>query len=187
MARAHSDFITSDEGERFIEANDFNGSIPTPPMIRFGEAHGIDWSKEGDGLWWEEDSCGGVLTVGALGSTVIVFHIYCMGLPDERFKEFFRRVGATGFHGEMYGSARVVVSATGRNEAAEAELADYLEKVAGTEWPSQAGPPPWGDKVVHPMLVEDEDDSGELAELENELEVLSDGIRFQTAFANPYA
>jgi hypothetical protein len=49
-----------------VEANGYNGSIPTPPLRAVGARHGFDWPDDG-GLWWEEDGFGApVLTAGAV-------------------------------------------------------------------------------------------------------------------------
>ena len=37
------------------------------------------------------------MTVGAVGDSVVVYHPYCMGLPEQPFKQFFAKTGATEF------------------------------------------------------------------------------------------
>ena len=55
-----------------------------------GKVHGFDWSADGEGLWWEEDGCGApVLTAGAVDDSVVIYHPYCMGLPEEPFRAVF--------------------------------------------------------------------------------------------------
>ena len=55
-----------------------------------------------------------VLTAGAVGNAVVVYHEYCMGLPEDPFRDYFQRVGANEFGAWQYDRPRVVVRARGR-------------------------------------------------------------------------
>ena len=130
LARAHEAFLASPEGQQWLEENDYNGSIPSPPLRLFGESHGFDWTGESDGLWWEEDGFGApVLTAGAVGSSIVVYHPYCMALPERPFKEFFAKVGAIEFGYWQYDRPAVVARARGNNPAAIEALGEYFTLV----------------------------------------------------------
>ena len=98
LARAHEAFLASPEGHQWLVEHNYYGSFPTPPLELFGRQHGFDWDQEGQGLWWEEDGAGApALTAGAVGDCVVVYHPYCMGLPEQVFRDFFRAACATAF------------------------------------------------------------------------------------------
>jgi len=164
LARAHETFLASPEGHDWIKAREYDGSYPTPPLQQFGEAHGFDWSKYGDGLWWEQDGVGApVLTVGAIENTVVVYHVYCMGLPEEPFRAFFEATGAVGFWSDECVRPFVRFRFTGSNDHALAVLDGYLTLVGAAEHPSVVtSPPPWGLECVDSRVNEDEDRSAVL-------------------------
>lgn len=189
LARAHEAFLASPEGQRWIEQHGYDGSVPTPPLRHFGEAHGFDWSEGGDGLWWEEDGFGApVLTAGAVGDAVVVYHPYCMGLPEGPFRAFFERCGALEMGLWDYGRPHVVVRAKGRNSASEKAMEDYLALVhaADDPWAIEAAPP-WGDETADPRVSEDEDRSARLAHGNHSFFVDDDGVSLSLAFQNTFA
>jgi MoaA/NifB/PqqE/SkfB family radical SAM enzyme len=189
MSRAHEAFLASPEGQAWIEEHGYNGSWPTPPLQQFGEAHGFDWFKEGDGLWWEEDGAGApVLTAGAVGDAVVVYHPYCMGLPEAPFRKYFAAVGATEFSYEQYGRPNVVATAEGDRPNAVRAAEQYLALVAIAEYPSEIKePPPWGSEGHDPRLLDDEDRSTRLASGECTLHAADGRIRLVLSFENTFA
>lgn len=189
LSRAHEAFLASPDGQKWVEDHDYDGSHPTPPLAEFGRAHGFDWSQEDGGLWWEEDGCGApVLTAGAIGDAVVVYHPYCMGLPEEPFRQFFARVGATKFGHWQYDRPRVVATATGRNTEAEAELTDYLSLVQAADYPSSvAAPPPWGKECKDARVWSDEDRSALLGASKNAFLSTETGIELALSFQNTFA
>lgn len=188
LSRAHEIFLASSEGQAFLEANDYDGSIPTPPLRAFGEAHGFDWSQDGDGLWWEEDGCGApVLTAGALGDTVVVYHPYCMGLPEEPLARFFRRVGAEHFGYFDGGVPRLVVEAKGDTDVVRRELEEFLARVSAARYPEDAGEPPWGSRVDDPRVPDDEDQSTELLDDKPKVDLRRGSVRLELQLANTFA
>ncbi len=189
LARAHEAFLASPEGHAWLEQNEYHGGIPTPPLQVFGERHGFDWSVEGEGLWWEEDGAGApVLTVGAVGDSVVVYHPYCMGLPEQPFKQFFAKTGATEFGYWQYSRPRVVATAIGRKPAAIASLRDYLTLTQAAKYPSDVKlPPPWGDECGDPRVWEDEDRNARLADGNGRVEQDGNHLRLTLAFENTLA
>jgi MoaA/NifB/PqqE/SkfB family radical SAM enzyme len=189
LARAHEAFLASPEGEAWNEEHDYSGSLPTPALRRFGEAHGFDWSQDGDGLWWEENGCGApVLTAGAIGDAVVVFHPYCMGLPEKPFAAFFAKTGAREFGYWQYRRPRVVLVAEGRNELAERHLREHIARVGAAEYASDVKEdPPWGRQCTDARVRDDEDRNATLETDHNELSVMGQGIRLTLSFSNTFA
>jgi len=189
LARAHEAYLASADGQEWLKANGYNGSIPTPPLRQFGEQHGFDWSKEGEGLWWEEDGCGApVLTAGSVGDSVVVYHPYCMGLPEEPFRWFFTAVGAKQFGYWQYDRPCVVATARGQNVEAINELQQYLDVVTAAEYPSDVKtPPPWGEVCDDPRVEPDEDQNTRLDRGIRHVEVFEDSVRITLSFANTFA
>ncbi len=188
LSRAHEAFLASPDGQKWVEDHDYDGSYPTPPLSEFGRAHGFDWSQDDEGLWWEEDGCGApVLTAGAVGEAVVVYHPYCMGLPEEPFRQFFENVGAKQFGHWQYDRPRVVASASGRNTNAEAELSHYLSLVQAADYPSQVKAPPWGKECEDARVWSDEDRSALLGAAENKLLTKERGIELVLSFENTFA
>jgi hypothetical protein len=189
LARAHEAFLASPEGNQWLIDNQYHGGIPTPPLRKFGEAHGFDWTKDGEGLWWEEDGAGApVLTAGAVGKTVVVYHPYCMGLPEEPFRKFFRAVGAIEFGYWQYDQPHVVARARGNNPAAIAAIREYLALVGAAPYPSEVKtPPPWGTEGTDPRLLDDEDRNATLDKKEFHLEQLGDRLTLVLSFQNTFA
>jgi MoaA/NifB/PqqE/SkfB family radical SAM enzyme len=189
LARAHEAFLASPEGEKWIEDLGYDGSHPTPPLSRFAEAHGFDWKAHGEGLWWEENGCGApVLTAGAIGDAVIVYHPYCMGLPETPFRTFFARMGAREFGCWDYVAPRVIAHVRGRNDLLERRVDEYLTLVRAAEYPSDVKePPPWGETCSDPRVREDEDRDVHLGRGVHAFEKTCDGVRFALAFQNTFA
>ena len=133
-----------------------------------------------------------VLTAGAVGSSVVVYHPYCMGLPEGPFKEFLAKVGAVEFGYWQYERPAVVVRASGSNAAAVETLCEYLAIVDAAEYPSSVDtPPPWGSECEDPRVSNDEDRSTRLAtgrrEVRQEGEQLCLALAFENAFAGALA
>lgn len=189
LARAHESFLASPAGRAWLEEHDHAGSTPTPPMQLFGARHGISWTEDGDGLWWEEDGFGApVLTAGSIGSDVIVYHPYCMGLPEEAFRRYFAAVGALGMGHWSYERPLVKVTARSGSEAALAALREHMRVVREAEYASDVEePPPWGAEVVDPRLADDEDRGARLDGVHEDLHVGSSGVTFTISFANTFA
>lgn len=189
LARAHEAFIASPEGQAWLQERDYCGSWPTPPLQQFGEAHGFSWSEEGDGLWWEEDGCGApVLTAGAVGDAVVVYHPYCMGLPEEPFRKFFAAVGAKDFGYWQYDRPAVIATASGHHADAVAAIEHYLALVAAAEYPSDVEePPPWGAECQDSRLLDDEDRSARLASGAHTIQPGADQLRLALTFENAFA
>lgn len=188
LSRAHEAFLSSVEGQRWIESVKYNGSIPTPPVKAFGQAHGFDWSQDGQGLWWECDGAGApVLTAGVVGTDVLVYHEYCMGLPEQPFREFFARTGAEYFGYWKYDQPAVRISARGANQTAADAIHAYFSELSKVEYASDAGPPPWGVECTDPRVLEDENRSAGLRETENEVHVSPEGLELVLHFENGFA
>jgi hypothetical protein len=189
LARSHEAFLASPEGHAWMERNEYDGSIPSPPVRAFGEAHGFKWEKAGEGLWWEEVGAGApVLTAGAVGRTVVVYHPYCMGLPKGPFKRFFQRVGAHSFGYWQYEVPTVVAKAKGANPKAMKALRSYLEEVKAADHPSSVKKaPPWGEKALDPRLEEDEDREARLQRGDTKIQETNDRIALSIPFANTFA
>jgi hypothetical protein len=188
LAREHEAFLASDAGQAYVESNGFNGSIPTPPLRAFGARHGFEWPDDG-GLWWEEDGFGApVLTAGAVGDAVVVYHPYCMGLPEGPFRTLFARNGAREFGYWQYGQPAVLVTATGRDELAAKLVEQYLTSLSTVEYAYQLKEaPPWGDVASDPRLAEDEDRNARLTDGEHS--IVHDGatLRLRLVFENTFA
>jgi hypothetical protein len=189
LSRAHEAFLASPEGQAWIEDHDYYGLWPTPPIQEFGKAHGFEWSGDGEGLWWEEDGCGApVLTAGAVGDAVVVYHPYCMGLPEGPFREFFAAVGATEFGYWQYGQPSVIAMASGENADAQKALQRYLASVEAAEYPSDAEePPPWGNECEDARVLDDEDRSAILTSGPCALQVEAGQLRLVLTFQNTFA
>ena len=189
LSRAHEAFLASVEGQAWIEERGYNGSWPTPPLQHFGEAHGFDWSKEGEGLWWEEDGAGApVLTAGTVGDAVVVYHPYCMGLPEEPFRNYFAAVGATEFSHQQYDRPGVVGTATGDNPDSVRAIEQYLAAIDAAEYPSDVSePPPWGAECDDPRLLDDEDRNARLASNSNAVHAHGGHLRLALSFENTFA
>jgi len=189
LARAHEAFLTSPEGNQWLIANEYHGEKPTPPLRKFGEAHGFDWTRDDDGLWWEEDGAGApVLTAGAVGQTVVVYHPYCMGLPEEPFRRFFGAVGAVDFGYWQYDRPHVVARARGNNPDATAALREHLALVGAAEYPSDVKtPPPWGAECTDRRVLDDEDRNARLDKKEFHLEQAGDRLTLLLSFQKPFA
>ncbi len=189
LARAHEAFLANPEGQAWLEKIGYMGNVPTPPLKVFGEAHGFRWDKDGDGLWWEEDGAGApVMTAGAVGRTVVVYHPYCMGLPEEPFRRFFRNVGAHAYGYWQYDRPQVVAEARGSNPEAIQEVRLYLDQVQMADHPSDVKvPPPWGAQANDPRLEKDEDRSALLDKADHDLEESRTAVRITLSFANTFA
>jgi hypothetical protein len=187
LARAHEAFLASPDGNEWLVANDYFGSVPTPPLRKFGEAHGFDWTQPNQGLWWEEDGAGApVLTAGAVGNTVVVYHPYCMGLPEEPFRNFFAKAGAVDFGYWQYDRPMVVARASGNEPAAVATLEKYLALVSAAEYPDHVkASPPWGEDCTR--LFDDEDRNTRLAGKAYRLEQTADRVTLGLYFENTFA
>lgn len=189
LARSHEAFLASPAGQAWLEKNEYYGNIPSPPIRAFGEAHGFRWEKDGEGLWWEEDGAGApVLTAGAVGKTVVIYHPYCMGLPKGAFKRFFQRVGAHAFGDWQYEVPTVVAKATGSNPKAMKALRSYLEEVKAADHPfSVKKAPPWGEKAQDPRIEEDEDRDTRLQRGDYKIQETNDRVTISISFANTFA
>jgi MoaA/NifB/PqqE/SkfB family radical SAM enzyme len=189
LSRAHEAFLANPEGQVWLEEHDYYGSWPTPPLQQFGKAHGFDWSKEGEGLWWEEDGCGApVLTAGNVGDAVVVYHPYCMGLPEEPFRQYLAAVGATEFSSQQYDRPSVFATAIGDVPDAGRAIKEYLKLIEMAEYPSDVKqPPPWGAECDDPRLLDDEDRSARLASGACKVEVDEGKIRLVLTFENTFA
>jgi MoaA/NifB/PqqE/SkfB family radical SAM enzyme len=187
LARAHEQFLASDEGQAFVEGNGYDGSIPTPTLKEFGRAHGFEWDE---GLWWEEDGCGApVLTAGVIGDTVVVYHPYCMGLQEAPFRELFRRTGGVSMGYWQYGRPGVVIRAVAGSVAAIEALQHYLRQIAAAKYAYKVtDAPPWGREARDPRLLEDEDRSARLADGQHHIAVSeANELVLQLAFENTFA
>ncbi len=186
LARVHEAFLASDEGQAFVEKNGYDGSIPTPPLRAFAEARGFTWRE---GLWWEEDGYGApVLTAGAVGDAVVVYHPYCMGLPEATFRELFVRAGAVAMGYWQYGRPRVVVQASGSDDVGTALLERHLATVNAAKYSSDVKtPPPWGALADDPRLQADEDRDARLSDGPHELTTSAGQITLRLAFENSFA
>jgi len=189
LSRAHEAYLASAAGQQWLNDNGYYGGIPSPPLRQFGEAHGFDWSAKKEGLWWEEDGCGApVLTAGAVGDAVVVYHRYCMGLPETPFRRFFAAVGATEFGYWKYDRPQVIATARGNNADAIQALKRHLDRVAAAKYPSDVKDlPPWGEIARDPRIESDEDRSTRLDRGPQRLEVFADSIRITLSFANTFA
>ncbi len=188
LAREHEAYLASDEGQAYVEANGYNGSIPTPPLRAFGARHGFDWPDDG-GLWWEEDGFGApVLTAGAVGDAVVVYHPYCMGLPEVAFRTLFARNGARAFGYWQYRRPIVLVTASGRNDVAATLVAKYLSRLAQVKHAYMLkDDPPWGARCDDPRLGEDEDRNARLADGGHAIEHDATTLQLRLAFENTFA
>ena len=110
--------------------------------------HQFDWTGESDGLWWEEDGCAPVLTAGAVGSSIVVYHPYCMGLPERPFKEFLAKVGAIEFGYWQYDRPAVIARAKGNNPAAIETLGEYLALLMRPSTPAMSRRPRHGEVIA---------------------------------------
>lgn len=189
LSRAHEAFLASPEGHQWLVEHDYYGNFPTPPLQLFGQQHGVDWSGEDQGLWWEEDGAGApVLTAGAVGDCVVVYHPYCMGLPEQVFQEFFRTVGAMEFGYWQYERPAVVVRTHGGNPAAVEALSEYIALVEAAEYPSQVkASPPWGSECHDPRVFADEDRSARLAAGRKEVQYEGGKLHLALAMENTFA
>jgi len=189
LARAHEAFMSSPEGHAWIVNNDYACGIPTPPLQEFGRQHGFDWTEENDGLDWEEIGCGApMLTVGVVGDTVVVYHPYCMGLPERPFQDFFSAVGATEFAHQQYDRPHVITTANGSNAKAVQTIRDHLELIAAAEYPSEVKePPPWGSECDDPSIQEGADRNARLGHGRYSLEEDGGVLRLTLPFENTFA
>jgi hypothetical protein len=188
LARQHEAYLASDIGQAFLESNEFNGSIPTPPLRAFGVRHGFEWPDIG-GLWWEEDGFGApVLTAGAVGDAVVVYHPYCMGLPEDAFRTLFARNGAREFGYWQYDRPAVLVTASGRDELAVKLVEQYLSRLATFKYAHELKePPPWGATASDPRLEEDEDRNARLETGEHSIQQDATTLRLRLVFENTFA
>jgi hypothetical protein len=186
LARAHEAFLASPEGQAFVEQNGYDGSVPTPPLVQFGEAHGFAWTE---GLWWEEDGAGApVLTAGAIGDAVVVYHPYCMGLPELPFQEFFTRMGAEELSNQQYRRPHVVVTAHGASAADVQAIRAYLERLETVDYASELRePPPWGGECQDPRVASDEDRSARLDNGPHQVDFVADHLRLTVSLCNVLA
>jgi MoaA/NifB/PqqE/SkfB family radical SAM enzyme len=189
LARAHEAFLASPEGQQWLKGHGYDGSLPTPPLRLFGQEHGFDWTGENDGLCWEEDGCGApVLTAGAVGNAIVIYHPYCGGLPERPFREFFAKVGAVEFGYWQYDRPAVVATARGNNPVAMEALAEYLARIDAAEHASDVDtPPPWGNGCQDPRVCSDEDCSARLARGLAEIQQDEDQLRVAVTFENTFA
>ncbi len=186
LARAHEAFLASDEGQAFVEGNGYDGSIPTPPLVEYGRQHGFDWSE---GLWWEEDGGGAsVLTAGTVGHAVVVYHPYCMGLPEEVFRALFQQAGASEMGYWQYDMPAVTIEARGRNDLAAQQAKAHAELVRASEYACDVNDePPWGSDADDARVADDEDNSARLSDGEHSVLVSDDGIVLKLLFRNTFA
>ena len=193
LARRHEAFLASEAGRIWVEEHDYEGTMPTPPLQDFGQRHGFDWSQDGDGLWWEEDGAGApVLTAGVVGDAVVVYHPYCMGLPEDPFRTFFRQMGAQEFGEWQYDRPRVIVTAEGENAESFQLLQAYFSMVNEAEYATHVTEvPPWGEQATGPRVQDDEDCAATLDEGPHKAEqdgaILRLSVRFQNTFAGAVA
>jgi MoaA/NifB/PqqE/SkfB family radical SAM enzyme len=189
LSRAHEAFVSSPEGHAWLKEHDYYGTWPTPPLQQFGVAHGFDWSTNGDGLWWEEEGCGApVLTAGAVDNSVVVYHPYCMGLPEAPFRKFFAAVGATEFGYWQYDQPNVIAKAHGDQPQAVSVLERYLGLVEAAQYASDVSePPPWGEFCEDPRVLDDEDNTARLAKGEYGIQAEAGELQLKVAFENTFA
>lgn len=129
-----------------------------------------------------------MLTAGSVGNSVVVYHPYCMGVPEEPFRSFFTAVGAQDFGYWQYGRPSVVATAHGRNVAAINELQRYIGLVAAADYPGDVdAPPPWGEVCNDPRVEQDEDRNACLERGSYGVEMFDDSVRITLSFANTFA
>ncbi len=129
-----------------------------------------------------------MLTAGAVGDAVLVYHPYCMGLPEAPFRAFFQQMGASEFNIWQSGRPRVVARARGRNDIVELPLDEYLELANVSPYPSELEEaPPWGGECEDDRLRTDEDRSARIGDGVCEFDQTSDGIRLALPFSNSFA
>jgi len=184
LGRAHDAFLASDAGEAFMVAHAWDGTVPTPPLLQFAEAHGFTW--RGESFSWEEVGAGApVLTSGALRDCVLVFHPYCSGMPVGPLEAFFERTGAHQVQEWHAAPPALTITATGRRPAVEATLETFFAELAASAEPwSLAERTPWGATAPVPS---DEDRSAQLRGGPSTLTRTSDGLVLTLRFVNSYA
>lgn len=188
LSRAHEAFLASPEGRKWYEQNDYRPQ-PTPPLQLFAQIHGFDWSDPEDALSWEEDGAGApVLTAGAVGHSVVIYHPYCCGFSEKPFREYFSRCGARQFGHFWYDRPAVIVHAEGTNTAAVDEIQQHLRLVQMAKYPSEvADPPPWGKQCTDDRLASDEDRSALVASAEVLLHAGGNKLTLGLKLENTYA
>lgn len=192
LGRAHDAFLASEEGKVWLQQNYYDSTVPTPPLLELAQRHGIDWEtvRPDEGLNWEAAGEGApVLTAGAVGNAMVVFHPYCMFLPDNFFQMYCKKLGATAFTVGSHGP-RVIAHARGHSDVAFAALESYLALTRAASYTSGVKQdPPWGKTCNDPRLLDDEDRdaglAGDAAQLE--LAQTADGIRLALRFINTFA
>jgi hypothetical protein len=118
----------------------------------------------------------------------VIYHPYCMGLPDAPFRKFFATVGATEFGYWQYDQPRVIATAQGDYPDAVRALQRYMELVEAAEFPGDvAEPPPWGAECRDPRLLDDEDRNARLASGTRSVQIDADHIRLELTFENTFA
>lgn len=187
LSRAHEAFLASIEGQVWLDKH--TDDDPSPPMQQFGADHGFRWTKSGTGLSWEENAAGApVLTAGAVGDCVVVYHRYCMELPEVPFREFLIGAGAKEFYYAQSDRPNIVATARGKNPAAIDSLRAYHSLFHAAEYPSDVQQsPPWGEECVDSRLLDDEDRSARLERGPQSIEEADDSLRLQLTFANTFA
>ncbi len=123
-----------------------------------------------------------------MGRTVVVYHPYCMGLPEEPFRKFFAAVGAFEFGYWQYDRPQVVARARGNNPGLIVALREYLALVDASEHPSDVfKPPPWGAVCSDPRVLDDEDRSTVLDKRNFHLQQIGDRLTLLLSFQNTFA
>lgn len=188
LAREHEAFLASEAGQDYVKSNGYDGSIPTPPLRAFGARHGFEWPDDG-GLWWEEDgSSAPVLTAGTVGDAVVVYHPYCMGLPEDAFRTLFARNGAREFGYWQYRRPAVLVAAAGFDDLVTKLVEQYLSRLAKVEYAHMLEEaPPWGAVAGDPRLGEDEDRSARLADGTHSIAHDATTLQLRLEFENVFA
>jgi MoaA/NifB/PqqE/SkfB family radical SAM enzyme len=187
LASAHEHFLASPENAEWDEIQ------PTPPMRKFGEAHGFEWPED-EGMSWEEQAWGAPqLTAGAVSNHVVLYHHYCVGLPTGAFGKFLANTGAVAFSHGYYQCPWTVITARGKNLAAAQAVQDHLEALQSYEYPGDAKEaPPWGAECKDSRIDPAADNSARLREFDGEVDYNAAGelrlrLSFENSFAGPLA
>lgn len=182
VAAAHERFMATPE------AQDGDPAAITPPLNLFAEAHGFEWPEE-DSLWWEEQAYGAPqLTAGALGNHVILYHDYCMGLPQEAFARFFENAGAVEFYNNYGARPWMIATARGANENTVRAIQQYFALLKQHKFAHEfKEPPPWGLECNDPRVAADCDRSAELSQTATELTFENGSLKIRLCFENAFA
>lgn len=180
------------EGEGVIEAlePDFRGDIPTPPLIEFGKEHGFDWSQEGEGFWWNDDTEGdsGGMTIGHLQNSVVVYHPETLDSAVSAFVRYFKKENARVQTSEDGSDIFLKFTAKGDNGAVLKEIGEYFELANETEeHPAELDEPPWGEEAESERLGDLHDENTMLSYGPHRLTKTDNGAEFIVCFMNTYA